>query len=250
MEWSIRITHEMAYYDACSFVTLTYDNEHLPPDGSLNKRDLQLYLKRLRKSVAPARIKYFACGEYGERFRRPHYHLILLGLGVKDTALITNSWPGGYVHVAECNEKTISYVVGYMSKDAGATPQGLSKPMQMQSQGLGYRFAAANKAMLAKKGYITWHGKKAAMPRYYARKLSLSREAARAAAIEESEQMYKKLIERHVDRLTPLDIADLTAVKQVSPNLALSRLCSLLGVYVQADADIKAKTALKPRDTF
>lgn len=47
-----------------SFVTLTYDEEHLPPDGSLRKRDLQLYLKRLRRRLP---FRFFAAGEYGER---------------------------------------------------------------------------------------------------------------------------------------------------------------------------------------
>lgn len=65
-------------HDRCCFLTLTYDNDHLPKHGQLIKRDLQLFFKRLRKSAG--RFRYVACGEYGEQSRRPHFHVALFGL--------------------------------------------------------------------------------------------------------------------------------------------------------------------------
>ena len=64
--------------DRNCFLTLTYDDAHLPEHGQLVKRDLQLFFKRLRKNVGP--FRYVACGEYGELKRRPHFHVALFGM--------------------------------------------------------------------------------------------------------------------------------------------------------------------------
>lgn len=77
-EWAIRITHEAAMHERNCFLTLTYDNEHLPEHGQLLKRDLQLFFKRLRKYTGP--FRYVAAGEYGELRRRPHFHAAIFGL--------------------------------------------------------------------------------------------------------------------------------------------------------------------------
>ncbi len=77
-EWAIRISHEAQMHDRNCFLTLTYDDAHLPAHGQLLKRDLQLFFKRLRKSAGP--FRYVACGEYGELKRRPHFHAAIFGL--------------------------------------------------------------------------------------------------------------------------------------------------------------------------
>lgn len=81
-EWAIRITHESAMHDRNCFLTLTYDDVHLPRFGQLVKRDLQLFFKRLRKNVGP--FRYVACGEYGELRRRPHFHAAIFGMDFRD----------------------------------------------------------------------------------------------------------------------------------------------------------------------
>ena len=82
--WTLRMHLELLSHPFASFVTLTYS-----PDGlfrnskgycDLSKRDVQLYLKKLRKAVSPVKIRYFACGEYGSIGHRPHYHLIIYEL--------------------------------------------------------------------------------------------------------------------------------------------------------------------------
>ena len=61
-----------------AYITLTYNDDHLPANGSLQPRDLQLFWKRLRKARTPG-IRYYACGEYGDQTARPHYHAIIFG---------------------------------------------------------------------------------------------------------------------------------------------------------------------------
>lgn len=73
-EWAIRCTHEAQMHDRSSFVTLTFAED----PGTVCKKDLQLWLKRLRKKMG--KLRYYACGEYGEKFGRPHYHAILFGV--------------------------------------------------------------------------------------------------------------------------------------------------------------------------
>lgn len=99
-----------------SFVTLTYSPEHVSKTGSLVPRDVQLWLKRLRKLAAPQRIRYFLCGEYGDQSERPHYHAALFGLSMAHSSLVTSSWPLGYAMCAEFNAQTAQYISGYVTK--------------------------------------------------------------------------------------------------------------------------------------
>ena len=76
-QWAIRCVHEASLHEDNCFLTLTFNEEHMPENRSINKRDLQLFFKRLRKRYPNKVIKYFACGEYGDERNRPHYHVIL-----------------------------------------------------------------------------------------------------------------------------------------------------------------------------
>ena len=73
-------------------VTLTYNKENLPKDGNIHKRHIQLFMKRLRKHVEPKKISYFCCGEYGEKFGRPHYHLLIFNYDWPDKELFEGRW--------------------------------------------------------------------------------------------------------------------------------------------------------------
>lgn len=123
---------EAAQYSENSFVTLTYDDEHLPDGGNLVPRDLQLFLKRLRKAVAPFRIRYYAVGEYGDETGRPHYHLGLFGFGTclfgvsrynayrKNCCtrcdLVRDAWGLGNVSLGTLEAASAAYVAGYVTK--------------------------------------------------------------------------------------------------------------------------------------
>ena len=88
-QWANRCMLELQYHDSAYFVTLTYNEEHVPRTGlhgemSLRKRDFQLFMKRLRKKYSDDRIRFYAAGEYGTTTQRPHYHAILFGLHLDD----------------------------------------------------------------------------------------------------------------------------------------------------------------------
>ena len=90
-------------HDQNIFLTLTYDNDHLPADMSLHKSHLQKFFKRLRKHYADKRIRYFAVGEYGDRTNRPHYHAIVFGLRPDDRKQLSGTEKNKLYESAEIN---------------------------------------------------------------------------------------------------------------------------------------------------
>lgn len=83
-QWAVRCMNEASLYEDNCFVTLTYSEKYLPEDGSLNKKVVQDFIKRLRFEFKDRRIRFFYCGEYGEEKQRPHYHLIIFNLDFQD----------------------------------------------------------------------------------------------------------------------------------------------------------------------
>jgi hypothetical protein len=178
----------MSCHERNVFLTLTYDDEHLPIGGSLYKRDLQNFFKRLRKNLKGRKIKYYACGEYGETTFRPHYHAIIFGLGLQheDKQLVIDSWSlcdwtplrikksFGIVE-----RKSINYVTKYIQKKLSGSlaeeeydrVRQVIAPFQVCSRGLGYRFCLDNLVDSVGSDSITVNGKIVATPRYYKRKL-------------------------------------------------------------------------------
>lgn len=138
---------ESQVYDCLPwFVTLTYDNKNLPTDG-VSVRDCQLFLKRLRinlqRSGFSFRIRYFLCSEYGHLKGRPHYHLILWNINVKDIVnykkvrgIIQSSWSKGFVccrPVNLANDKAFYYTCKYMRK-LSDVPIGSNKCFSLSSR--------------------------------------------------------------------------------------------------------------------
>lgn len=129
--WTIRCTNEAQLYDANTFVTLSYDEEHLPASLSLEYRDVQLWLKRLRKQMRGVSkgpdgkypIRFFLSGEYGPQTGRPHWHAILFNCYFEDSVQLLNRsyrstlaetlWNQGNVVLDKVNPTTIAYVAGY-----------------------------------------------------------------------------------------------------------------------------------------
>lgn len=165
----------MEYLDnnnvAC-FLTLTYDNDHLPSGGTLVKRDVQLFNKRLRKRLT---YRYYFAGEYGDTTHRPHYHAILFGVDVADLKLLhagydplshgwfghLSEWPLGGVYVGGCTPQSCEYVAGYVLKkvtgkssekyyaDRGVIPEFA---MMSRRPGIGFEWALKNKGRLLRLG--------------------------------------------------------------------------------------------------
>lgn len=128
--WAVRCVHEASLYKDNCFLTLTYDNAHLPKDNSLVKKHLQDFWKRLRFSISPAKLRYFACGEYGSQFERPHYHACVFGYSPEDKKLYTvrcgsrlyvspligRLWPYGFHTIGDVTFDSAAYVARYVLK--------------------------------------------------------------------------------------------------------------------------------------
>lgn len=140
--------HEASLYDANCFVTLTYAPGAVPPNNSLQHRDFQLFMKRLRKhfsgksrscNLPPTKdgkinIRFFMCGEYGEENQRPHYHACLFGVDFRsdrvhagksgsgsvfyDSPTLSMLWGLGRVSVQDLCNETASYCARYVMKKA------------------------------------------------------------------------------------------------------------------------------------
>lgn len=107
---------ELHSHERAGFFTFTYEDQFLPPDGALRKKDFQDFMKRLRERIEPVRIRFFAVGEYGDKTARPHYHAMLYGLGPEDFEVVQKCWPWGHIHVGEVTKESCQYVAGYVTK--------------------------------------------------------------------------------------------------------------------------------------
>lgn len=129
-EWSIRIMHETQMHNSAWFLTLTYDNENLPENGSLCPTHLQGFFKTLRRDHPTGSISYFACGEYGEKTQRPHYHAVLYGPDFLDKYIhrpsptspvwksqtLDSYWTHGLSEFSTVTPASAAYVAGYVRK--------------------------------------------------------------------------------------------------------------------------------------
>lgn len=140
-QWANRLQLESQLYNDNYFVTLTYDDDHLPffdINGSnvpcLRKNDLQLFIKRLRSYMDyhfGIKFRFYACGEYGSNGLRPHYHLALLGCTLPDldfwsrsksgfptfrSSILESCWSKGFVSVNPFSWETGAYIARYMLK--------------------------------------------------------------------------------------------------------------------------------------
>lgn len=145
-EWANRIVMEQVYHEESWFLTLTYDDEHLPPafptdpstgeilsvHGTLVKKDLQNFLKRLRFNSKQV-FRYYAAGEYGTSTFRPHYHILIFGFHLDDLKLlrdnfqgqpyytsdfISKCWPFGFHILGRVTWQSAAYVARYTMKKA------------------------------------------------------------------------------------------------------------------------------------
>lgn len=165
--WFIRLLCEIPYHKYCHFLTLTYDDENIRPEG-LEHKDVSAFIKRLRKNENQTGIKYYVCGEYGTETKRPHYHMILYHNISDIKTSVDRDWKLGIVHVGIVTPKSIRYCLNYMKKFQGCLEcPNQNKPYQKMSKGLGKKYLNENLNRLYRLGYITINGVKYAIPRYY-----------------------------------------------------------------------------------
>lgn len=192
--WSLRIMHEASTWENNIFLTLTYDEEHLPVDKSIHKEEIQLFMKRLRKALAPRVIRFFASGEYGSKYSRPHYHLILFNVSKDDSVFKglryspkhqgydgqCSVWNKGRVSVDPVNINTANYVAKYCLKkvkgkgakqhyaDLGIEPEFC---LMSRDPGIGLVYMLDNAGKFVYDKFIKVSGVKYPLPRYYEDKL-------------------------------------------------------------------------------
>ena len=133
-EWAIRCCHEASLYKENVFITITYDDDHLPSDRSLDHSHFQNFMKSLRDKFkyvgadGKNPIRNYMCGEYGTLNGRPHYHACLFNVAFDDKKLwkIVNNnrlyvsdtleklWKKGFCTVGDVTFESAAYVARYM----------------------------------------------------------------------------------------------------------------------------------------
>lgn len=130
-DWATRCILESREYKNNSFITLSYNPKNLPKNGTLQKRDVQLFLKRLRKKYPDKKIRYFLCGEYGDKTLRAHYHIGFFNYKPTDLKFrkynkckqplytskeIADLWGKGFIIVGELTTASAGYIARYTQK--------------------------------------------------------------------------------------------------------------------------------------
>lgn len=132
--------HEASLHDENCFVTLTYDDEHLPAGGSLVLEHFQKFMRSLRRAVRPRKVRFYHAGEYGSQFGRPHYHAILFGFDFADkvylrergshvvwsSSLLGRCWPHGCCELGSVSYESAAYVAGYVVGTSGKGVLGVN----------------------------------------------------------------------------------------------------------------------------
>lgn len=194
LDWTHRAVHEASLWRHNRFLTLTYDDAHLPRE--LEPHDLTNFFKRLRKKCSNddcilsdrhASIRYLACGEYGEHTERPHYHACLFNVAFCDEQLysqelsesrtLSNIWGRGAAKLAAFTPATAGYVAGYLTKRGKQTyadewGEERHPPFQRASlrPAIGLAWLQQHSADL-QHGYLVANAKRNKIPRYYIKKL-------------------------------------------------------------------------------
>jgi len=169
-EWAVRMTHEATEYDRNCFVTLTYADA---PDA-INKDHVKKFIRLLRKESSRP-IRYFACGEYGEKTHRPHYHAILFNEDFRGGAynindelygnpFLSHIWGRGTVSIADFSHATACYVAGYVAKKIG-DPDTFQ--LQSRKPPLGWKWAMKHQEELQNLETIVIEGRQYPIPKKY-----------------------------------------------------------------------------------
>lgn len=179
-DWIIRLNEEYFQHNSSLFVTLTYDDEHLPrsPTGFpvVCRYDVQLFMRYLRRRGY--KFKYYGVSEYGPTSFRPHYHLVLFGLDVDAYADILACWNKGFISVYRLTGGAINYVSRYTLLNSELPDYILKsdyKPFKFVSKGLGRSycddFDNVNYHRYTMDTTYLLNGYKKSLPRYYRNKI-------------------------------------------------------------------------------
>lgn len=194
---AMRCMHEASLKPDNCFVTFTYRESELPHGFSgpiLVPRDLQLFWKRLRKEFTGVTIRYYACGEYGERTHRPHFHACIFGFDFKDKTYedtkdgfdyyhsdtLDYIWGLGRCIIGDVSFESAAYVARYITTkkdgvlkkfddDMGITPEFVR---MSRRPGIGAGWFDKFKSDMFPHGGLLVRGKRSRPPRYYLDRLA------------------------------------------------------------------------------
>jgi hypothetical protein len=206
----MRMLHELDSWPCASFITLTYSDEYLPDDLSVHKEHLQKFFKRLRKAIYPSKIRYFACGEYGTKTQRPHYHAIVFGLSLcdYDRRLVKRCWKYCDWSVPAINQRafglaevdSIRYVAQYIDKKftgdlatAEYEDKGREPVFRLMSLGLGRQFLEKNREQLTELQAVPYNKTLMTLPRYYLDKLGIDTDYAKIKAYQKETEYVESV---------------------------------------------------------
>lgn len=216
-DWSHRIMIEAQHHDKNCCVTLTYNDDNLPDDGMLYYRHVQLFLKKLRKDFAPEKVRFFCSGEYGDRYSRPHYHIILFGYYPTDgeymfqrhgvryfkSEYLNKLWSHGFATFSAVTEKSAFYCAKYLQKlNFSDMPVKPFVHMSLKP-GIGYQ-AYDSDMVFSSKLYVG--GRAFSLPRFYRKMLKrdfpeiYDTEPYKRQIVQSSHDRYAYLSKREVLR--------------------------------------------------
>lgn len=221
-EWAARCTHEALFHEENSFITLTFADQNLPASGSVSKDDTTKFMKRLRKELAPKKIRFLAVGEYGDKLQRPHYHALIFGHEFPDRELhgysksgekmyrsptLEKVWKYGYSTVQDFSYKNAAYCARYATKKITGRKakdhyQGRHPEFHVQSNrpGIGQLFYKHYADDIYPHDTVVINGKEHKVPRYYdklldkdnPRELELYKEVRRYKASQHKDEQTKE----------------------------------------------------------
>lgn len=203
-DWKLRCVHEASMHEVSCFGTLTYADEFYPADGNPSKADFKLFIRRLRDAHPGFVIRYLACGEFGGKLWRAHFHFLLFGYGFPDRQVWSRSpsgalryksaeletlWPYGLSEVSDFTPQSAGYTVGYVMKKIGGddAAEHYVRPhpvtgeiVQLQPEwlvmsrrpGIGAAWFDRFKGDAFPSDFLILDGKRQRVPRYYKLKLS------------------------------------------------------------------------------
>lgn len=192
-QWAQRLMMELPYWEKSCFITLTYDDEHIPPDHSLHVEEMQLFWKRVRK-LTGSELKNYYCGEYGDEGLRCHYHAIVFGVDfapwefvsykngrkIFTSSLLADCWQHrGFVTVSDVTYQDCAYTAGYVQKKLYGKmskwyeDNGLVPPFAHASHGLSLNYVQDHGQQLLDNQFVWSNGHKSPLPRYVSGKLGL-----------------------------------------------------------------------------
>lgn len=210
------------YSDNC-FITLTYDDKHLPFQSNIDYSDFQRFMKRMRKMLKVP-VRFFVCAEYGSDYGRPHFHACIFSYNFSDRVIDSRSefgsvnyrsplleklWPFGYSSVAELNQATAAYCARYIVKkqkdnddeiysdydvvnvDTGELTKRNKELIRMSLKpGIGFAFYEKYCSdMFPNDLFVDAQGKVGLPPKFYLEKLKKS-----------DPEMHERVINRRIER--------------------------------------------------